>query len=111
MPVSGYRSSYVLQAAATLEMGIGLLACEEGSSWTARKHSTRVATILWPAFPSHNGGIREAVVFSFNDVRAASTIAVGFVPMSRLVPLVIVTGRSVLFRSVMHGTPSAVVSS
>jgi hypothetical protein len=43
--------------------------------------------------------------------RAIETMASGFVPISRLVPWVNVTGRSVLLRKVRHGMPNTVVSS
>ena len=41
----------------------------------------------------------------------AATMPAGLVPATMLVPLETVTGRSVLFLSVRHGTPRMVVSS
>src|SRR5690606_26303298 len=73
----------------------------------ARMRATRSA-----ARPSHRrggsaGGLRSGCASS----SGISRIRAGSSPSSVFVPSLIVTGRSVLSRSVKQGTPSAVVSS
>ena len=61
------------------------------------------------ALPSHFGGI--APFFhcpAINRARAGGSLP-GSVPMSSFVPIVMVSGRSVLSRRVRHGTPRTVV--
>src|SRR6185437_6265777 len=61
-----------------------------------------------PAFPSQPSGRRDAAVRLTERTAAASAAGSG---TSRLVPSVIVMGRSVFSRTVRQGTPRAVVSS
>lgn len=62
-----------------------------------------------PARPSHSGGASPPARLGAS--KAPFSIASGSVPTSRLVPIVIVMGRSVFSRSVKHGIPRTVVSS
>ena len=70
------------------------------------------SSTLGAVAPSHSGGIRWwPPRGACSDARAAVTSAAGSRPTSRFVPSSIVTGRSVLGRTVRQGTPSQVVSS
>jgi hypothetical protein len=73
--------------------------------------STRMAAMRCPAFPFHRACVRGGGGGASNTSQAALTIRSAFRPTRRFVPLAMVMGRSVLSRSVRHGTRSTVVSS
>lgn len=73
--------------------------------------SRRIFTILAAACPSHKGGDPIGRGGWASVQRVSSTIRFGSVPMTRFVPCVTVTGRSVVSRKVRQGTPRIVVSS
>src|SRR5581483_3202333 len=87
--------------------GLGYLLAHHAAS-----QSVMTRAIRGPAFPSHSGG--SSPVYG-PSAQAFSTVAARPVTSdggtSWLLPLVIVTGRSVFGRSVRHGTRSSVVSS
>ena len=62
-------------------------------------------TILCPAFPSHNSGITPFFHLPENNFSMVGLIERGSVPINSLVPIVTVSGRSVLSRNVKQGTP------
>ena len=72
-------------------------------------HRLITAATRHPARPSHSGGSSGGRGGSSSAARAAAPRSAR--STRRLVPWVIVTGRSVLGRTVRHGTPSTVVSS
>src|SRR5207302_10313624 len=71
----------------------------------------RSATMRSAALPSHRGGRRARLLRPSSILNASSFTFSGSVPATMLVPSSTVIGRSVFSRTVMHGTPSAVVSS
>src|SRR6266568_1727531 len=70
----------------------------------------RTLTIRSAVWPSHSAGRRDGCR-ARRICSAQRRIRSGSSPTRRLLPSVTVTGRSVFSRSVMHGTPSTVVSS
>jgi len=64
-----------------------------------------------PVLPSHSGGTLPDFQRPSNRRPSAGASLAGSVPISSLVPSVTVSGRSVVLRIVMHGTPITVVSS
>ena len=77
--------------------------CVEGSSSLSRQHSLRHSTIRSAALPSHLGGITP--FFHSPAINRASLggSLLGSVPRSSFVPIVMVSGRSVLSRSAKTG--------
>jgi hypothetical protein len=75
----------------------------------ARRAST--STTRSAARPSHSGGQRGAGRSPSRTRSISARTRSGRVPMTRFVPSLTVAGRSVLSRSVRHGTPRKVVSS
>src|SRR5579884_1904641 len=69
-----------------------------------------IAAIRSDAWPSQNGGTELCLRSPFNIFRTPAFSLAGW-SISTLVPIVIVTGRSVLARNVMQGTFKYVVSS
>ena len=69
------------------------------------------STIRLAVRPSPRWGIWPVLPPLHRIFSASATMVAGSVPARRLVPSSTVTGRSVLSRIVMQGTPSAVVSS
>ena len=61
--------------------------------------------------PSQSSGIAPFFHSPAKSLSSAGLIAAGSVPINSFVPTVQVSGRSVLSRSVIHGTPITVVSS
>src|SRR5690554_3929825 len=61
-----------------------------------------ISTILSEVFPSHSSGMLPSFQPPANNFSMAGLIAFGFVPNNSFVPIVIVSGRSVLSRSVMQ---------
>jgi len=64
-----------------------------------------------PVLPSHFSGMPPFFHWPANRRSSAEASAAGSVPNISLVPTVTVSGRSVVSRSVMQGTPITVVSS
>src|SRR5262249_6890332 len=78
----------------------------------AHSESRSRAAILWAVAPSQSGGRREFSWFEEMSLRwAASTRSRRRLATRVLGPSAMVTGRSVLARTVRHGTPRKVVSS
>ena len=73
--------------------------------------SHNTSTIRSAACPSHSSGIAPFFHSPAYNLSSAGLTAAGLVPISSLVPTVQVSGRSVLSRSVIQGTPITVVSS
>ena len=79
------------------------LAYGEVSSYGGTSIPSRLSTIRSAALPSHIGGIAPFFHWPATNRASAGGSLLGSGPMSSLVPIVMVSGRSVLSRRVRHG--------
>lgn len=91
-----------------LEDLIELLENKDGSFYVFWR---RMFTMRCAVCPSQRGGILPVFHCPAYSRCKAGWMFIGSVPISSLVPIVHVSGRSVLFRSVRHGIDMTVVSS
>ena len=81
------------------------------SSYLLKFNSQIISIILSEVCPSQRGGILPFFHWPERSFFMAGAMASGLVPSNSFVPVVTVSGRSVLFLKVMQGTPMTVVSS
>src|SRR5690606_39981996 len=79
--------------------------CIKDQNWFLPEIANRFSTIRSAVFPSQSGMDFPRFQFPANNFSIAGLIALGLVPNNSLVPKDRVSGRSVLSRSVMQGTP------
>lgn len=73
--------------------------------------SLKKSTILSAALPSHFSGTLPRGTAPFKTLDACRRMSSRLFPTTKFVPISQVTGRSVLLRNVMQGTPRTVASS